>query len=91
MAKAHCCDQCGKLIKESDIHINLDGFSVLQNRENNEMPKGFSIEHPEDFCSFTCLSEWALEQQKLLDTLLYRDCRKELWGGDERWQDRTSR
>lgn len=68
MAKAHCCDQCGKLIKESDIRINLDGFSVLQNRENNEMPKGFSIEHPEDFCSFTCLSEWALEQQKLLDT-----------------------
>ena len=43
MAKAHCCDQCGKLIKKSDICINLDGFSVLQNRENNEMPKGFSI------------------------------------------------
>ena len=67
MAKAHCCDQCGKLIKDSDIRITLDGFSVLQNEENNDMPKGFSIGEPEDFCSFTCLSEWALDQQKLLD------------------------
>ena len=67
MAKAHCCDQCGKLIKDRDIRIILGGFSVLQNRENNDMPKGFSIGDPEDFCSFTCLSEWALEQQKLLD------------------------
>ena len=31
------------------------------------MPKGFSIGKPEDFCSFDCLSEWAQEQQKLLD------------------------
>lgn len=67
MAKVHCCDQCGKLIKDSDIRITLDGFYVLQNRENNDMPKGFSIGALEDFCSFTCLSEWALEQQKLLD------------------------
>ena len=66
MAKAHCCDQCGNLIKDSDIRITIDGFSVLQNRENNDMPKGFSIKQPEDFCSFTCLSEWAQEQQKLL-------------------------
>lgn len=67
MAKAHCCDQCGKLIKDSDIRITLDGFSVFQNRGNERMPKGFSVSRPEDFCSFSCLSEWALEQQKLLD------------------------
>lgn len=67
MAKAHCCDQCGKLIKDSDIRITLDGFSVFQNRGNKRMPKGFSVSRPEDFCSFSCLSEWALEQQKLLD------------------------
>ena len=67
MAKAHCCDQCGRLIKDSDVRITLDGFSVLQNRDNKKMPKGFSIGKPEDFCSFDCLSEWAREQQKLLD------------------------
>lgn len=67
MAKAHCCDQCGKLIKDSDIRITLDGFSVLQNRESENIPKGFRIWQSEDFCSFTCLSKWALEQQKLLD------------------------
>ena len=67
MAKAHCCDKCGKLIKDSDIRITIDGFSVLQNRDNKKMPKGFSIGKPEDFCSFDCLSEWAQEQQKLLD------------------------
>ena len=67
MAKAHCCDQCGRLITDRDIRITIDGFSVLQNMENNDMPKGFSIGAPEDFCSFTCLSEWALEQQKLFD------------------------
>ena len=70
MAKAHCCDQCGKLIKDSDIRITLTGFSVMQNIENNDMPKGFSIGKPEDFCSFLCLSEWALEQQKLIDEYL---------------------
>lgn len=67
MAKSHCCDQCGKLIKDSDIRITLDGFFVFQNRGNERMPKGFSVSRPEDFCSFSCLSEWALEQQKLLD------------------------
>ena len=70
MAKVHCCDQCGKLVKNSDIRITLDGFSVLQNRNNNDMPKGFSIGKPNDFCSFTCLSGWALEQQKMLDKYL---------------------
>ena len=47
MAKAHCCDQCGKLIKDSDIRITLDGFFVLQNRESENMPKGFSIGKPD--------------------------------------------
>ena len=70
MAKAHCCDQCGKLIRDSDIRITLDGFSVLQNRENESMPKGFSIGKLEDFCSCACLSDWALEQQKMLDEYL---------------------
>lgn len=70
MAKSYCCDQCRKLIKDSDIRIILDGFSVLQNRENGNMPKGFSIGKSEDFCSFRCLSEWALEQQKMLDEYL---------------------
>ena len=68
--KAHCCDQCGKLIKDSDIRITLDGFAVLQNLESGDMPKGFSIGKPEDFCSFTCLSEWATEQQKMLNDYL---------------------
>ena len=67
MAKAYCCDQCGKLIKDRDIRITLEGFSVFQNRKNNDMPKGFLTGNPKDFCSFTCLFEWALEQQKLLD------------------------
>lgn len=70
MAKAHCCDQCGNLIKDSDIRITLDGFSGLQNKKNKKMPKGFSIGKPEDFCSFSCLAEWALEQQKMIDEYL---------------------
>ena len=52
MAKAYCCDQCGELIKDDDIRITIDGFSVLQNRENENMPKGFSVVNPKDFCSF---------------------------------------
>lgn len=53
--------------KDSNIRITLDGFSIIQNIENEKMPKGFTIQHPEDFCSFSCLSEWALEQQVFLD------------------------
>ena len=67
MAKVHCCDQCGQLIKDSDIRITIDGFAVLQNRENNDMPKGFAVKQPEDFCSFDCLAEWALEQKRVLE------------------------
>lgn len=67
MAKAHCCDVCKKLIKDSDIRITLNGFTVFQNIESNKMPKGFTIVKPEDFCSFDCLSKWALQHQKILD------------------------
>lgn len=67
MSKVHCCDLCGKMIKDSDIKISVLGFSVTQNMDNMEMPKGFSILQPEDFCSFDCLSKWAIENQKILD------------------------
>lgn len=70
MAKAHQCDQCGRLIQDKDIRITLDGYAVLQNRENGAMPKGFTIIQPEDFCSFQCLADWGLEQQKMLDEYL---------------------
>ncbi len=65
--KAYQCDQCGKLIDSNDIRITVKGYEVLQNRSNNNMPKGFGINYPQDFCSFTCLSGWALEQQEMLD------------------------
>lgn len=65
--KTHCCDQCGKLIKDKDIRITINGFSVLQNQESNRFPKGFQVEKPEDFCSFQCLANWALEAQQMLD------------------------
>lgn len=81
MANAHCCDVCGKLIKDSDIRITLNGFSVIQNRENNDMPKGFSIGKPEDLCSFDCLSEWALETQKMLDE--YKEIAKSIMGRND--------
>lgn len=65
--QVHCCDSCGKLIKDENIRIVLNGFSVLQNEKNCEMPKGFSIKKPEEFCSFNCLSVWAEKNQKMLD------------------------
>ena len=67
MAKAHCCDNCGKLLKDSDIRITIDGFSVVQNMETIKMPKGFSIKHPQDLCSFHCVIDWARQNQILLD------------------------
>ena len=82
MAKAYCCDQCGELIKDDDIRITIDGFSVLQNRENENMPKGFSVVNPKDFCSFVCLSEWIMEQQRLLDK--YIEISEKRYGGAER-------
>jgi len=69
--KAHTCDYCGKLIKDSDIRVILCGYEVLQNRHNENMPKGFAVkfpfDKPDDFCSFTCLSEWLKNMQPLLD------------------------
>lgn len=70
MSKAHCCDFCGKLIKDEDVRISVTGFSVIQNAANSKMPKGFSVAEPEDFCSFICLSGWAIENQKILDDYL---------------------
>lgn len=70
MAKAYMCDQCKKLITEDDIRISLNGYIVHHNDRNKEMPKGYEIRKPEEFCSFSCLSEWAIEQQKLLDDYL---------------------
>lgn len=66
MARVHCCDWCRMIILDSDIRITIDGFSVIQNMENNDMPKGFCVKNLKDFCSFTCLSNWALKQQELL-------------------------
>ena len=31
------------------------------------MPKGYSVGIPEEFCSFTCLANWADKQQKMLN------------------------
>lgn len=70
MAKAFSCDNCGKLITDKDIRIVLNGYEIMQNRENGEMPKGYDIGKPEEFCSFNCLSEWALNEQKMLDDYL---------------------
>ena len=67
MSKAHACDTCGKLITDSDIRITLDGYKVIQNEEQKQIPMGYGIGMPGDFCSFTCLSEWATKQQGILD------------------------
>jgi hypothetical protein len=67
MAKAYMCDGCKKLITENDIRIVLHGYSVHHNIANEDMPKGYGIGIPEEFCSFKCLANWADEQQKLLD------------------------
>lgn len=67
MAKAYMCDHCKKLITEDDIRITLSGYTVYQNESCGDMPQGYGIGFPEEFCSFTCLSEWAIQQQALLD------------------------
>lgn len=61
------CDNCKKLIGEDDIKIKLIGYEVLQNRKKRKQPLGYGVYVPADFCSFTCLSQWAIEQQKMLD------------------------
>ena len=67
MAKAFMCDNCKKLITEDEIRIVLHGYSVHHNMTKRDTPKGYGIGIPEEFCSFTCLANWADEQQKLLD------------------------
>lgn len=70
MAKAYMCDSCKKLIKGDDIRITLNGYTVHHNEDNAEMPKGYGLGFPEEFCSFTCLADWATEQQWLLEDYL---------------------
>jgi len=67
MAKAYMCDCCKKLISENDLRITLSGYTVHHNEENAQMPKGYLLGFPEEFCSFMCLANWADEQQKLLN------------------------
>lgn len=74
--KVHSCDQCGRVIKDTDIRVSIDGFSVIHNINNPKMPKGFSLQKPEDFCSFQCLANWALDTQKLLDQ--YKEIAKKI-------------
>ena len=70
MAKAYMCDRCKKLIKEGDIRITLNGYTVHHNEGNAEMPKGYGFGIPEEFCSFTCLVDWATDQQWFLEEYL---------------------
>jgi len=70
MAKAYMCDSCKKLIKEDDVRITLNGYTVHHNESNTEMPKGYGFGYPEEFCSFACLVDWATEQQWLLEEYL---------------------
>lgn len=67
MANACQCDNCKKIIGDDDIKIKLLGFEVSQNRKKRKLPAGYGIQHPEDFCSFECMAEWALNQQILLN------------------------
>lgn len=41
MTKTHCCDQCGKLIKDSDIRITLYGFLFCKTGETRICLKAF--------------------------------------------------
>jgi hypothetical protein len=52
---------------ENDLRITLLGYTVHENEKNHLMPKGYSVGIPEEFCSFTCLANWADEQQKMLN------------------------
>ena len=89
MAQAYVCDCCKKRITKNDIRINLHGYSVSHNLQNNKMGKGYGISFPEDFCSFDCLAKWANEQQLILNDYLeivekrYGKEKAELKGGAE--------
>jgi hypothetical protein len=65
--KAYMCDNCKKAITENDLRITLSGYTVHENEKSASMPKGYSVGIPEEFCSFTCLANWADEQQKMLN------------------------
>lgn len=67
MAMVCQCNNCKKIIGKDDIKINLIGYKVSHNAFSTQMPKGYAIGIPEDFCSFGCLAEWATEKQKMLD------------------------
>lgn len=80
MAMVCQCNNCKKIIEKDDIKINLLGYKVSHNSSSKKLPMGYGIEIPEDFCSFNCLSEWAKEQQKLLDD--YMELAKEKGGAE---------
>mgnify|MGYP003302310371 CR=1 FL=1 len=65
MADAKICDNCKKVIE--DIRITIKGYKV----ETKEK-LGYEVNRIEDFCSFNCLSEYAIEEQKLLDEIIQR-------------------
>lgn len=71
MSKAFECDNCGKKIGENDIRVVLNGYTVLHNQADARSKfQGYGIGHQDDFCSFTCLAQWAESQQGLLDDYL---------------------
>ena len=70
MAKAYCCDGCGKLIKENEVRIHLSGYEINRTARTNRMPSEFALRDPEEFCSFTCLAMWAEEEQGVFDDFL---------------------
>ena len=65
MADAKICDNCKKVIE--DIHIIMKGYKV----ETKEK-LGYELSKTEDFCSFNCLSEFAIKEQKLVDEFLQK-------------------
>lgn len=67
MANVCQCDNCKKIIGEDEIKIKLTGYEVSQNRRKRKIPMGYSVGFPQDFCSFDCLAEWAMNEQKMLD------------------------
>lgn len=80
MSKVYICDQCKNKIADEDIRITLIGYDVIQNREKVEYPQGYRVMVPRDFCSFNCVSNWAAEQQNLLDNYNNTVCRHDKEG-----------
>jgi hypothetical protein len=83
MSKAITCDQCGKLIADNDIRIVIHGYTVIHNAAKPDTKhKGYGIGYPQDFCSMTCLAQWAEGQQELLDDYLALVKRREGAGNE---------